>query len=142
MRAISLWQPWASLWCSPLKIHETRHWATKHRGWLAVHAAKHFEKDFPPVFADMLRQQFGASWFNDLPAGAVIGKVNLLDCLPTEHVYPDGALRSFEEERDHRCGDFDSGRFAWKRGEFMLLHEPVPFRGLQAIFNVPDEIFQ
>ena len=25
MRALSLWQPWASLWCSSRKVHETRH---------------------------------------------------------------------------------------------------------------------
>src|SRR6185436_9203151 len=37
---ISLWQPWGSLWCSDAKEHETRHWPTSHRGWLAVHAAK------------------------------------------------------------------------------------------------------
>jgi hypothetical protein len=40
MKAISLWQPWASLWCSPRKIHETRHWPTNNRGWMLVHAAQ------------------------------------------------------------------------------------------------------
>src|SRR6266851_1649200 len=46
MKGISLWQPWASLWCSRRKVHETRHWRCRHRGWLLVHAAKRFEKDF------------------------------------------------------------------------------------------------
>jgi activating signal cointegrator 1 len=40
MKAISLWQPWASLWFTDSKIHETRHWSTRHRGPLYVHAAK------------------------------------------------------------------------------------------------------
>jgi hypothetical protein len=45
MKAISLWQPWASLWVSGRKIHETRSWRTRHRGWLAVHAARRIEAD-------------------------------------------------------------------------------------------------
>lgn len=35
MKAISLWQPWASLWMAGRKRFETRHWETKHRGALA-----------------------------------------------------------------------------------------------------------
>ena len=46
MKAISLWQPWASLCVLPgpngraVKTIETRSWPTKYRGPLAVHAAK------------------------------------------------------------------------------------------------------
>lgn len=40
MKAISLWQPWASLWLTPRKIHETRPRRWNHSGWLAVHASK------------------------------------------------------------------------------------------------------
>lgn len=37
---ISLWQPWASLIAIGAKQIETRHWATRYRGPLAIHAAK------------------------------------------------------------------------------------------------------
>ncbi|TRU31740.1 MAG: ASCH domain-containing protein [Microcystis aeruginosa Ma_QC_B_20070730_S2] len=40
MKAISLWQPWASLVANGLKLYETRGWPTKYRGVLAIHAAK------------------------------------------------------------------------------------------------------
>ena len=40
MRAISLWQPWASVVALGSKRIETRHWSTGHRGPLAIHAAK------------------------------------------------------------------------------------------------------
>jgi hypothetical protein len=42
MKAISLWQPWASLlFTTPrAKLHETRHWPTSYRGLLYIHAAK------------------------------------------------------------------------------------------------------
>lgn len=63
MRAISLWQPWASLWLSGFKVHETRHWhiTRQWKDWnpgdrMAVHAAKRFYKDHDGHFADMLRR--------------------------------------------------------------------------------------
>lgn len=40
MRAISLWQPWASLVVLGAKKIETRHWSTNYRGPLLIHAAK------------------------------------------------------------------------------------------------------
>ena len=42
MKAISLWQPWASAVARRAKFNETRHWATSYRGTLAIHAAKRF----------------------------------------------------------------------------------------------------
>src|SRR6266581_3369261 len=86
MKAISLWQPWASLWCSKRKVHETRPWRCSHRGWLLVHAAKRFEKDFE--LDDPLRlildDEFGRHWAMDLPTGALIGMVNVVGCQPTQ----------------------------------------------------------
>lgn len=40
MKAITIWQPWAMLIALLEKGNETRGWPTKHRGPLAIHAAK------------------------------------------------------------------------------------------------------
>lgn len=40
MKALTLWQPWASLIAVGAKTIETRGWATNYRGPLAIHAAK------------------------------------------------------------------------------------------------------
>lgn len=40
MKAITLWQPWASLLACGAKGYETRSWATSYRGQIAIHAAK------------------------------------------------------------------------------------------------------
>lgn len=40
MKALSLWQPWASLVAIGAKTIETRSWSTSYRGPLAIHAAK------------------------------------------------------------------------------------------------------
>lgn len=144
MKAISLWQPWASLWLSPRKVHETRHWATDHRGWLAVHAAKRFEKNHPTELASILRAQFGADWYKTLPTGALIGMVNIVDCIPTE-LYAEKwkCARGTRASRDNQlCGNFGPGRFAWERGAFRLLPAPIPYRGLQSMFNVPDDLME
>ena len=149
MKAISLWQsmakpslapsvrPWASLWCSKRKVHETRHWRCSHRGWLLVHAGKRFEKEFE--LDDPLRlildDEFGRHWAMDLPTGALIGMVNVVDCLPTQTLCRDAAA----SDDDRECGDFAPARFAWKRDEFRLFDQPIPYRGAQGIFNVPDD---
>lgn len=39
MPVLTLWQPWASLVALGVKTIETRSWATKHRGRIAIHAA-------------------------------------------------------------------------------------------------------
>lgn len=40
MKALTLWQPWATLIAIGAKTIETRSWSTNHRGPLAIHAAK------------------------------------------------------------------------------------------------------
>lgn len=39
MKALTIWQPWASLLVSGQKKYETRSWATDYRGPIAIHAA-------------------------------------------------------------------------------------------------------
>src|ERR1700686_4960464 len=60
MKAISLWQPWASLWCSTRKVHETRRWPTSHHGWLAVHAAKKLVSDCGEELDEIAIAEFGS----------------------------------------------------------------------------------
>lgn len=137
MKALSLWQPWASLWLSPRKVHETRGWSTPHRGWLLVHAAKRIERNIDP--ADPLHRilvaEFGARWARDLPTGALIGVVKLIGCRRTDLMFAGGVPESARD--DHECGDFHPGRFAWQRADFRRFETPVPYRGRQGMFDVP-----
>ena len=135
LKALSLWQPWASLWCSKRKVHETRHWRCSHRGWLLVHAAKRFETgfDLDDPLRLILDDEFGERWTKELPTGALIGLVRVIDCLPTQTLSGDTAAN----DDDRECGDFAPGRFAWKRDEFRVFDQPIPYRGRQGIFNVP-----
>ena len=40
VKAITIWQPWASLVAVGAKTMETRSWPTKYRGPIAIHAAQ------------------------------------------------------------------------------------------------------
>lgn len=136
MKAISLWQPWASLWCSDAKVHETRHWPTSHRGWLVVHAAKRRIDDFGGERLDEICDGlFGNHWGMDLPRGAIVGVVNLVGCVPTETM-PIG----HQCTDDYECGDFSPGRYAWRRGAFHRFDLPIAWRGQQGMFEVPDNV--
>lgn len=80
MKAISLWQPWASLWIAGVKVCETRHWATSHRGTLLVHAAKKLCIDLEPELIEICSQAFGVNWAKTLPRGALLGVGQLTGC--------------------------------------------------------------
>lgn len=143
MKALSLWQPWASLWLSPAKIHETRSWRLHHRGWLLVHAARKFERDVGPELTAILDGQFGPGWAARLPVGALIGLVHIEACATTVSVYPRRAVELVPEPEpvaDFWCGDFRPGRFAFRRSEFRVFDRPVPWRGQQGVFEVPDAV--
>lgn len=139
MKAISLWQPWASLWLSPAKRHETRHWQTRYRGKLLVHAAKKLVDGPDGDLAGILIEQFGQNWRDALRYGAILGMVDLVDVVPTERIV--NAWRWTDEERtDNACGNFDDGRYGWKRGTYWVFPEPIPYRGRQTLFDVPMSV--
>jgi hypothetical protein len=141
IKSISLWQPWASLWLSPNKRHETRHWATSHRGRLLVHATKKFVKDIDGPLRGILEEEFGGHWATELPVGAIIGMVDLIDVIPTEEIYADEIADLADDEQiDIACGDFAEGRFGWRRGTYWVFREPIAYRGRQSLFSVPHEI--
>lgn len=139
MKAISLWQPWASLWLSPNKLHETRHWSTPYRGTLLVHAAKKFVKDVNSDLKDVLDDEFGGHWTMDLPSGVLLGAVDLVDCVPTGRIVA-GFDWSDAQRIDNICGNFDDGRFGWRRGAYWKFRVPIAYRGLQGLFNVPLDV--
>jgi activating signal cointegrator 1 len=140
IKAISLWQPWASLWLSPNKLHETRHWATPHRGKLLVHAAKKMVFDVDSDLEDILLSEYGGHWGMDLPRGAIVGMVDLIDCLPTQRLHLRLHAMTDLEQADFACGDFSDGRFGWRRGTYWKFREPIPYRGRQSIFSVPRDV--
>lgn len=102
MKALTIWQPWASLLAYGAKKYETRSWSTKYRGPIAIHAAtikvpQVLKKLFPydecdgmakSAFLDAVAKGLCGVYtteelmetLNALPTGAVVATANLIGC--------------------------------------------------------------
>lgn len=134
MKAITLWQPWASLWLTTAKVHETRPWQTHYRGELAVHAARrpvawHLPDGLHALCIDYL----GPHYVETLPRGAIIGVIQLIDCYSSNDHGP-------VDRQDRICGNFSDNRYLWKRGQFVKLAKPLAAKGRQGLWNGPEHI--
>lgn len=153
IKAISLWEPWATAWVIGLKKGETRGWCPRagaevYRGPLAVQAAK-TKRDpkarvslrdvFRKRLMDCRRSAMAFSsasiyGWDDLRPGHVIGICWLDSVVPSEKCTPDQLERSW--------GDFGRGRFIWVPQRMTRLPVPVPCVGRQTLFNweIPDSV--
>ena len=128
MKALSLWQPWASLWACGRKSYETRSWSTSYSGPLLIHAAKTMCTDIADELREICEDEFGGHWAVELPVGALIATCELVSCLPTERVHVD--------TDEHAQGNFTPGRFAWGASNSRVFDHPIPYRGRQQLFEV------
>jgi hypothetical protein len=74
--ALSIRQPWAGLIVAGVKTLEIRTWATRRRGWLAIHASKTI--DTRPEAWRWVRPDLQAICEQ---RGGLIGVANLIDCI-------------------------------------------------------------
>lgn len=131
MKAISILQPWATLIAVGAKRIETRSWATKYRGPLAIHASKGLPKEGIPVIAVTEAQRLAkADRFLDLPRGVVIATCNMVDCIQIGDEFP-GTI----SDQEYAFGDYEYGRYAWILEDVRPLPEPVPAKGMLGLWN-------
>jgi hypothetical protein len=45
-------------------------------------------------------------------------------------------------EQERIFGDYSPGRFAWILQDIQRLEKPIPYRGAQGLFTVPDSILE
>jgi hypothetical protein len=159
VKAISLWQPWASAIALGAKRIETRDWATSYRGPLAIHAAKRCIKSEFEEFEDSCEWKGaldrGPFPFDVLdlslePFGCIVAVCRLAQCYPThaiaDHLLHETQYREWDKDRcygwtEYNMGNFGPGRFGWILEDVRPLAKPIPFRGAQRLFEVPDSIF-
>jgi hypothetical protein len=132
MKALSLWQPWATAIALQLKKIETRGWYTSYRGPLAIHAAKRWTVEEREFLEDMQELHFFPTGV-DVPLGAIVAVVNLENCVRTEKLL---SISTLEES----WGNYGPERFGFMLSNIRALPEPIPFRGAQGFFYVPDHI--
>ncbi len=138
MKAISVMQPWAQLLVCGVKKYETRTWRTSHRGLLYIHAGIGLsddmrERSVREPMRSLLKKQ-GISRVMELPRGALVGTVELTDCIDTD------ALADSLSDEQRALGDFRSRRWAWQMTNPRRLAEPILCAGNGGVFNVDPSL--
>jgi len=142
MKAITVWQPWASLQVIGQKKYETRRWATSYRGPIAIHAAKRSvrrtidalaEGDLGETLALFERLFPGPGELVQLSTGAIVGKAILTRCNLIDEAF---VAKLTPQER--ALGDFTLGRYAWEFQELVSVTPPIPAKGMQGLWEWAD----
>lgn len=142
-RALSVWQPYATLIAIGAKQYETRSWATPYRGELAIHAAKRPAR--PDEIGSWIGGTLARHGYGDLhrlPLGAVLCIVRLVDVVPVETVRAlaetDRRIRMDEPAlADHEMAakrHYSPGRYAWQLEFVRRVVPPIPARGAQGLW--------
>jgi len=135
MKAITLYQPFAGLIALGLKKNETRGWKTNYRGPLLIHAAKRPMFDFQWMHVNgILTLHKSRFKIQSLPLGALVCKANLIDC---QQIGDDNCPDEYSLE--YQFGNYDHGRYMWMLDGIEPIN-PIPYKGQQRFFNVPDSI--
>jgi len=120
VKALTICQPYAHLILTGEKPVENRTWRSNYYGPLLIHAGK------------------SRSWLSDgdedrypLEFGVIVGRVLMVDCLRAERyrqMFP-------EHENSHHV----NGPWCFVLAQPERFVRPIPYRGAQGFFNVPDE---
>jgi hypothetical protein len=124
--ALSIRQPWASLIVLGIKKVENCAWPTKHRGRLWIHATRREGKSWND-YRDLLPKDSDVPAWDELPAGSILGSVELYDCLD-EFALP-------QEMQLHH--PFVSGPWCWLLRDPQPLARPWPCKGALRLWDVP-----
>jgi activating signal cointegrator 1 len=143
VKGLTLWQPWASLVALGAKQYETRSWGTTYRGWLAIHAARHWTAEQRTLCAaEPYRTALAAEYprgCEELPRGAILAVVRLVACGPAEALLAElGAGEIGAQEL--AFGTWGQGRYAWALRDWRRLPQPIPWRGLQGLWTAEREL--
>jgi hypothetical protein len=128
--ALSLWQPWASMVAIGEKRVETRSWSTNYRGPLAIHSTLNMSyRSY--ALDDPFRSSFELYDIDpdQLPFGAIVGLVELLNVFPVEKV----ADKLSRKERS--VGDYSNGRYAWMLDPIGYFPSAFPTSGNQRLWK-------
>ena len=149
MKALTLTQPYATLVAFRDKLIETRSWATKYRGPLAIHAgaglgpvggvlglgAQCSVEPFWGVLhaADYMRSDM-------LPRGAIVAVAELVSVIPTEILNRQGSWIIDTDtwsmtDQERAFGDYTPGRYAWLLADVQPLATPIPARGQLGLWD-------
>ncbi len=138
MKALTLYNPWATLVVLGEKQFETRSWSTSHRGLLAIHTSK---KPMTRFQKTLCRQEYYEAALTGINPwmwpGRIIGTVEVVRCFRVESL-PE--LMMYPDQKEQAFGDFSPYRFAWQLTNPQRLAAPIPCVGHMGVWMVPPEV--
>ena len=134
MRALTVWQPWATLIAERHKKIETRSWATTIRGAVAIHSAKKPIKEVKKLMNQESIKTISNLLYpfllERLPVGYILAVGNIVDCkLITEEF-----IETLSAE-ELLLGDYTLGRYGWIFEDVKSYQSPIRARGGQGFWN-------
>lgn len=144
MKALTLWQPWATLIAIGAKQYETRSWGTSYRGPLAIHAGvrrpTHEDisvlwdaqvlcpRERPELAAALERVAPSSTAPAALPLGVIVATCRLVECVRMSLIPPPVDLEA-------AVGDWSSGRFAWRLEDVVPRLDPALVKGARGLWE-------
>jgi activating signal cointegrator 1 len=130
VNALTICQPYPVLILDGRKPIENRTWPTRFRGWFAIHAGKSREwlsGDEERIYG--IRE-------SDMVFGAIVGVAKLVACLDINKPETWGEW-SYLKWHEHA-----NGPWCWVLEDVRKLREPIPYRGAQGLWPVPEPIVE
>ncbi len=132
IKAITLYQPWASLIIAGAKRFETRSWGSDHIGLLVIHAGKTLDVNTADARFMSHLYASGITDYRKLPLSAAVGVVWRGKCYRGRSVLP------HIDEREKAFGNFDGDdRIAWELENPVAFEPPIPIRGNRGLWDWP-----
>lgn len=157
MKAITLWEPYATLVAIGAKPDETRSWKTNYRGPIAIHAArKNVFKTIIGLPDDVLKAMYDSLYKGyDIKSGVlrrleaaqghIVATAMLVECWKVvEHTPTAIILRQSNGIGEDKIpidapylmfGDYRVDRYIWGLADVCKLSEPIPAKGKQGLWN-------
>lgn len=126
----TIYQPYASAVFEGMKHYETAIRRTHIRGQVYIHAASTLRPRFYVPFlmdTDDLPESstYTLEWLRSLPLGAILGTVEIVDCVSTEEI------RDGLSEQERAFGNYGDGRWAYVLANPTKYPESIPVKGKQ-----------
>jgi activating signal cointegrator 1 len=146
MKCLSIWDPWATLIAIGAKGYETRSWSPPDAllgQRIAIHASRArqglallaTDRAFGIAVWDAFRAA-GITVRDPFAPGCIIATAELALVIDT-----DGMIGREVLPTEKRFGDWSPGRKAWRLVDVRKTW-PIPLRGMQGLFDLPNHIAQ
>ncbi len=125
MLCLSVRQPWVHGIFNLGKPIENRDWPTKVRGCVLIHASKTMTLDDRAGFLDTCERLgilIDAREFEQLPRGAIVGSVEIVDCVKQS------------------SSPWFFGPYGFVLRSPIQFKKPIPYSGRLKFFDVPDDL--